>query len=643
MTLDLNDYKPEIIAKVKQATGRDLIIGGDIELEILLTPAIAVNGVRFANAAWGSRLDMVKIDRFEAQVTLLPLLSSVIDVQKIVLFGADILLEKNAAGKANFVFSGGGKSAPSSSGAHSTSGGGKPAIPVVRHVTIEKAVVTYKDAASGQIISLSVDTLSLKGDGADSPLNLVFKGSYNNNPIAMSGTLGAPSTMLAGGKPFALDLAIEAGGAKVALKGAVADPVAAWGLDIAIALKGATLAALSPLGPYSVKGRLTGDAGKAFKLSGLAVKIGGSDLGGTLNVALGGAVPVIDAALSAKRLDLADFIKPSAPAGGDAKGAAAPAPVGDGRVFPDEPLPLDGLKAVDATVKISIDSLIAAFEATKVELGFSLKGGDLKVAPLRAVVAKGTLDGSVRLNAARATPALDAKLKILKFDLGKFLGDMAITDLLEGLINFVVDLKGQGTSVCRIMASLNGRTQIAMGAGRMKSTALDTFIGGPAKFLTETFTGKRSEYTVINCMVSQFDIVNGLATSKAMLFDTDYATISGAGNVNLASEAIKLDIDPRSKSATVSAAVPVEIRGTLAKPQYGVNKLAAARKIGGILAGIAFPPALIAGLAEPGTGEPTPCAGGANKAVQNPHRRQRPARTRLAARSRASRRALAAR
>ena len=624
MTLDLNDYKPEIIAKVKQATGRDLIIDGDIELEILLTPAIAVNGVRFANAAWGSRPDMVKIDRFEAQVTLLPLLSSVIDMQKIVLVGADILLEKNAAGKANFVFLGGGKSAPSSSGAHSTSGGGKPAIPVVRHVTIEKAVVTYKDAASGQITSLSVDTLSLKGDGADSPLNLVFKGSYNNNPIAVSGTLGAPSTMLAGGKPFALDLAIVAGGAKVALKGAVADPVAARGLDIAIALKGATLAALSPLagapltplGPYSVKGRLTGDAGKAFKLSGLAVKIGGSDLGGTLNVALGGAVPVIDAVLSAKRLDLADFIKPSAPAGGDAKGAAAPAPVGDGRVFPDEPLPLDGLKAVDATVKIAIYSLIAAFEATKVELGFSLKGGDLKVAPLRAVVAKGTLDGSVRLNAARATPALDAKLKILKFDLGKFLGDMAITDLLEGRINFVVDLKGQGTSVCRIMASLNGRTQIAMGAGRMKSTALDTFIGGPAKFLTETFTGKRSEYTVINCMVSQFDIVNGLATSEAMLFDTDYATISGAGNVNLASEAIKLDIDPRSKSATVSAAVPVEIRRTLAKPQYGVNKLAAARKIGGILGGIAFPPALIAGLAEPGTGEPTPCAGGANKAVQ---------------------------
>ena len=148
-----------------------------------------------------------------------------------------------------------------------------------------------------------------------------------------------------------------------------------------------------------------------------------------------------------------------------------------------------------------------------------------------------------------------------------------------------------------------------MGAGRMKNTALDTFIGGPAKFLTELFVGKRSEYTVINCAVSQFDVKGGLATSTAMLFDTDYATISGAGTVNLASEAIKLDIDPRSKSATVSAAVPIEIHGTLGKPEFGVNKLAAARKIGGILGGFVFPPALILGLAEAGTGEQTSCTG----------------------------------
>ncbi len=208
----------------------------------------------------------------------------------------------------------------------------------------------------------------------------------------------------------------------------------------------------------------------------------------------------------------------------------------------------------------------------------------------------------------------------MKFDLGKFLADMAITDLLEGRLNLRIDLKGRGGSVREIMAGLNGKTQVAMGKGRMKSTALDTFIGGPTKFLTSLVAGEQSEYTAINCVVSQFDVKNGLATSKALLFDTDVATIAGKGTINLATEAINFDIDPQPKSATVNTAVPIEIRGTLGKPAYGVNKLAAARKIGGLLGGLAFPPALILGLAETGTGEDNPCLKGAKggKAAAQP-------------------------
>jgi phosphoglycolate phosphatase len=165
-----------------------------------------------------------------------------------------------------------------------------------------------------------------------------------------------------------------------------------------------------------------------------------------------------------------------------------------------------------------------------------------------------------------------------------------------------------------LMAGLNGKTQVAMGAGRMKSTAIDTFVGGPAKILTELFVSKQSEYTVINCVVSQFDITNGLATSKALLFDTDYATISGKGTINLGTEAFDMEVDPQPKSATINTAIPIVLTGTLASPSYGVNKLAAARKVGGILGAIVFSPALVVGLLETGTGEDNPCAKGAKGA-----------------------------
>lgn len=621
MVIDFNDYKPEIQAQAKQATGRDLTIEGDIKLAISLNPALAVSGVSFANASWGSRPAMVTVDRFEAQVALIPLISGTIDIKKIILKGADILLEKNEKGQANYVFET-AEAAPAaeakpSADASSTA----PSLPVVRHVAIENAKVTYIDAVSKQTITLVVEELSLKGDGIDAPLDLVFEGSYNGNPLAASGTLGAPSAMMDASKPWPVAVALEAGGAKIGLKGAIADVVAASGLDLAFSVEGESLATLSdlagapvpPLGPYSVKGKVGGDVAATVSISDLAAKIGGSDLSGGLSVNLSGKVPSIKGAFKSSRIDVADFIKASGPEAVSAKPQAteaAPAK-GDGRVFPNDPLPLDGLKAVNATVKMEIETLIATIKATGVEVGLSLKGGDLNISPLKAMVADGAVDGRVRLNGAQSTPSLDTNVKVSKFDAGKLLADMAITDLLEGKVNVNIDLKGQGGSVRALMAGLNGTTQVVMGAGRMKSTAIDDFVGGPAKILTELFVGKQSEYTVINCIVSQFDIKNGLATSKALLFDTDYATISGKGTINLGTEALDMEVDPQPKSATVNTAVPVVITGTLAEPSYGVNKLAAARKVGGILGGIAFPPALVVGLVETGTGEDNPCVKGA--------------------------------
>jgi uncharacterized protein involved in outer membrane biogenesis len=51
VTVDFNEFKPEIQAEAKKATGRNLVIDGDLKLNIFtLSPGLAVNGVRFQNA-----------------------------------------------------------------------------------------------------------------------------------------------------------------------------------------------------------------------------------------------------------------------------------------------------------------------------------------------------------------------------------------------------------------------------------------------------------------------------------------------------------------------------------------------------------------------------------------------------------------
>lgn len=609
---DFNRYKPQIAAEVKKATGRDLIIAGDLGVEISLNPAVAVEGVSFANANWGSRPEMVALDRFEARIAVLPLLLGRLEIDRLVLVGADILLEVDEKGRANFDF------------------GGAPAMPEgeaktleipigAREVAIEDSVVTYADAVTGARYRARIDRLTLKGKSLDDPVSLIFRGSYNEAPVTASAVLGTPTAMLSPDNPWPVDMALEAGGAKIDIKGAVAQPATASGLDLTVKIAGAELGDLSALagteiprlGAYSLSGKLTGDAASALTFTGLSAGMAGSDLGGEILVKLDGKRPAIAATLTAETVDL------TALGGGGAGGAAG---AKRDKVFPADPLPLDGLRAVDA--KLQLKAKIVIFAGARLEnatLGMALTGGNLVVKPLQGQLAGGAMDGSMRLDGRKKAARLVAKLSLAKVDLGRLMKEMGVTDALEGHASINIDIAGTGSSVAGIMAGLNGETSLVMGKGRMKSTALNTLIGGPTQILSDVFTGGDSDYTAINCAVARFPVKKGVATAEPLVLDTEVAAFLGKGTINLGSEALDLVIDPDVKKTTISAAVPVNIEGTLANPAYSLDKLAVARKVGGVLGIVLFPPAAVVGLVDLGAGDDNPCIqqakGGKQKAV----------------------------
>ena len=79
-----------------------------------------------------------------------------------------------------------------------------------------------------------------------------------------------------------------------------------------------------------------------------------------------------------------------------------------------------------------------------------------------------------RWPAAAKTPVLNGSVKASKIDLGKLMTDAAITDPLEGGLYAQVQLKGRGSSVRALAASLDGQIRAVMGERRVKTTALDT-------------------------------------------------------------------------------------------------------------------------------------------------------------------------
>ena len=54
--------------------------------------------------------------------------------------------------------------------------------------------------------------------------------------------------------------------------------------------------------------------------------------------------------------------------------------------------------------------------------------------------------------------------------------------------------------------------------------------------ITKLVTEDKKEFAVLNCVVSQTDIKQDLATLTAAAVDTEFARITGKGNVNLRDE-----------------------------------------------------------------------------------------------------------
>ena len=60
---DFNNLKPQITQIVKDVTGRELLLDGDLVLEIGLTPSITVSDVAFSNAPWGTRETLATVKK----------------------------------------------------------------------------------------------------------------------------------------------------------------------------------------------------------------------------------------------------------------------------------------------------------------------------------------------------------------------------------------------------------------------------------------------------------------------------------------------------------------------------------------------------------------------------------------------------
>ncbi|MFA7430860.1 MAG: AsmA family protein [Rhodospirillaceae bacterium] len=628
-TLDANQYKGVIIAKAKELTGRDLVIDGDLEMVIGLTPSVQVKGVTFGNAPWASDPNMIAVENFEAQVALLPALRGDIQVQRLVLDGAAIFLETDAKGRTNWTF----PQQPADPAAPKEAEG-ELRLPSLEEVRIKNARLVIKE--DGNVLTtLSVAQLDLSAEAYDEPLALTLVGSYNAVPFDVQGVLGPLSRLTGtGGAPYPVALKGTVGGVAVMADGGVAEPFAGRGIDMAVSVQATELAGLAPLvgdlptlPPLDLKGRVKG-GGTAWALSDMTLKAGRSTAAGAVNVALGGAVPDITASIQAALIDLGELQGQSPETTAPATPATA---TPRDRVFSSDPLPLEDLKAVNAAFDVEIARLVLPDGVVLEGLGArgALKGGRLALNPVQARLGGGIVKGTIAADASSGK-SLDIKADVSgdKVVLGTLFADMARSDLLtDAPTDAQVNLSAAGTSMAGLMGSLDGTVRISVGPGRVNQAVIDWAGGDVLNQLSETLNpmAEKREYADLVCAAVNLRARRGVIEyDRAIAMETTRMSVVSSGTVDLGAEKIDVAVRPYPKGGVgISAgklAEMVRLQGSLAQPKVAPDVIGVAKTAASVLGALATGGAsLVAeGLMGHASADTQPCVtalGGPGKAA----------------------------
>ncbi|WP_439578218.1 AsmA family protein [Elioraea sp.] len=275
-TFDPEAYKPRIQQAAKQATGRDLVLDGPIRLKPSLRPTLQVETVAFANAEWGSRPAMARLASMEVALSVLPLIRGEIAVDRIVLVEPDILLETDAQGRGNWELlpsPGAPLEPPPAPGQPPAERKAPPQI-AVGELRIERGTVAFRDGRTGETITVVIPRLQAALPPGE-PMRLDLEATLDGTAFTLAGTAGPLARLLdpAARTPFPVDLTVVLAGARLGLKGTIAEPMAGKGYDMTVEANVPDLARLAAVVP---------GAPPVPALRGIEVSLAARDSGGSI-------------------------------------------------------------------------------------------------------------------------------------------------------------------------------------------------------------------------------------------------------------------------------------------------------------------------------------------------------------------------
>lgn len=631
--IDPNDYKPQIIELVKDRTGRDLDIPGQIDLSVFPWLGVKLGKVELSNAKGFGKKPFAKINAVDVRVQLLPLLKKDIQVGHIELDGLQLDLQRDANGNTNWDDLIKPRKKPVTPKTK-TGNGVQLAGLAVGGVSIRNAYVSWNDRQNNQSIaieSFNLDTESISGDRPvaikldthfvgkkpDISGQLKFKTTasvktkqqlFTFNNLQLSSQLQSPDLFtknldikLTSDKLVlnqdkqtlhTKNLQLTSMGLKLYASGQVtqlnkqpryqlsitSDAFSFKSFAQQVGLSLPPTADKSALTNIKLSSKLTGGMNNV-SIKPLSIQLDDSSLNGHVHVT-SFKQPALSYKLTVDNID-ADRYLPQADRG-SAKKPATPATAATSS---STIVPVNLLRRLQLAGDLKINALkLKNARSKNINITSNVKNGVLRLYPLTAQMYEGNYKGNVQVDVRGKSPHYSMNESLSNINIGPLLKDVWGDDKIQGKANLNAKLTARGNDPMSIRKTLNGNASFRFENGMVKGINIAASLRKLEAKLKLLPAPKETgpEQTDFTEMKGTVQVKNGIATNNDFTAASPYIRVHGKGSANLVNETLDYTVYVKYASTAkgqggISYAqidktpLPVKIKGPFSKPSISVD------------------------------------------------------------------------
>jgi len=548
---DPNDFREDIATATQDSIGRELIIEGDISLDIFPSIAIEIGSTSLANAPGFGDEPMARFDSARLRVKLMPLvLRREVEVGTADVEGLTLNLQLDARGKSNWE-----DLVPAEEQESADDGMQTQATIDIAGLDIRHATIRYQDAASGENYALVESQLSLGRVNGTETLNI--------DGLSIAGTLEgvaeSPSTfefqtdgveiqsaqqiitlqplrltvfgidMSAQVEPFSYANDIEPSATLKVDTFSPRDLMQVFGVE---APRTADPAALSSVS-IDAQAQLTE---ASIDLTDLRISLDDTTLTGTLSAPRSSSgMYRFDLVTDAIELDR--YMEPGDESASTAAGEAAPVEI-----------PVDLIRPLHARGKLRVTTAtFAGLVFENVELGLNTTAGRLRIHPISADFYGGSYDGDVAIDVSGPTPVVSLNEKLDSVNLAGLAKAMFDQDNISGTMNGAFKLTGRGKDTLQIQRSLAGKMSFDLKDGTFEGTDVWYELRRARALLKGLEAPEPSlpPRTQFNSASATGVVTRGVMRNNDLFVELPFMQLKGAGQIDLVAATVAYDLAAR--------------------------------------------------------------------------------------------------